>query len=179
VERGVFLSFGTTSAAGSLVGALLHAYASSPALTALFGALLMFAGGIGLTGLFEKMRIGPGAAYFAGTASGMLGGLVGNQGGIRSATMLGFDIPKESFVATAAAIALVVDCARMPIYFAGEGQQIAALWRIVAVACGGVLAGTLGGEKILRRVPPLLFRQLVSLLVLSLGLFVFRQLKAW
>jgi hypothetical protein len=32
----------------------------------------------------------------AGAVSGALGGLVGNQGGIRTAAMLGYEVPKES-----------------------------------------------------------------------------------
>src|SRR5438270_10663433 len=37
VDRRLFWSFGLMSAAGGLAGALLHAYADSPALTAVFG----------------------------------------------------------------------------------------------------------------------------------------------
>jgi uncharacterized membrane protein YfcA len=124
------------------------------------------------------MRFGQKSAYVAGAASGAFGGLVGNQGGIRSAAMLGFHVPKESFIATATAIALVVDAARMPVYFATEGDKVAGLWPVVAIAAAGVLAGTLAGEKILRRVPEPLFRRLVSLLILCLGLFVLWRLRA-
>jgi len=171
VNRTVFLSFGLASAAGGLTGALLHAYSASPALTAVFGSLLVFAGLTGLTGLSQKMRFGRRTGYIAGAISGALGGLVGNQGGIRSAALLGFDIPKESFVATATAIALVVDIARIPVYLATGANQIAGLRNAIAIASAGVLAGTLGGERILRRLPPDLFLRLVALLILSLGVF--------
>ena len=177
VDRGVFWSFGVTSAVGGLIGALLHNFADSPVLSVIFGALLIFAGVTGLTGLSTKMRFGRKAAYVAGAVSGALGGLVGNQGGIRSAAMLGFQVPKESFVATATAIALMVDAARMPVYFANHRTDLAGLWVAVAVACAGVIAGTLGGGKILRRLPEPLFRRLVSLLILSLGLFVLLRLR--
>ncbi|HVP48217.1 MAG TPA: sulfite exporter TauE/SafE family protein [Bryobacteraceae bacterium] len=177
VNRGVFFSFGIASAAGGLLGALLHVYADTPVLSALFGCLLVFAGGMGLTGLSQRMRFGRRSAYIAGAASGAFGGLVGNQGGIRSAALLGFDIPKESFVATATAIALVVDAARMPVYFVTEGKPIAGMWETVAIASAGVVAGTLGGEKILRRIPPAQFRRLVSLLILGLGVFVLLRLS--
>ena len=178
VDRGVFLSFGIASAAGGLAGALLHAHAANPALTALLGALLIFAGVTGLAGLTRRVRLGRTSAYMAGAASGAFGGLVGNQGGIRSAAMLAFHVPKECFVATATAIALVVDFARMPVYFATEGDKIAGLWPMVTIASLGVLIGTLGGEKILKRVPEPLFRRLVSLLILALGLFVLLQRRA-
>src|SRR5436309_3755938 len=41
VDRRLLWSFGLTSAAGGLVGALLHAYADSPVLTIVFGGLLV------------------------------------------------------------------------------------------------------------------------------------------
>ena len=92
------------SAAGGLTGALLHAYADSPALTIVFGVLLIFTGVMGLTGLYERLRFKGWVAWVAGAVSGMLGGMVGNQGGIRSAAMLGFDVPRHAFVATATAV---------------------------------------------------------------------------
>jgi uncharacterized protein len=176
VDRGVLWSFGVTSAAGGLIGALLHNFANSPVLSAILGALLVFAGVSGLIGFSARVRFGRKTAYIAGAVSGALGGLVGNQGGIRSAAMLGFHVPKESFVATATAIALMVDAARMPVYFANHRTDLAGLWAVVVVASAGVVAGTLGGDKILRRLPEPLFRRLVSLLVLSLGLFVLLRL---
>lgn len=178
IDWNVFTNFGIASAAGGLIGAVLHTHAASPALTALFGGLLVFAGAAGVTGLSGRMRFGTVAAYIAGVASGAFGGLVGNQGGIRSAAMLGFPIPKESFVATATAIALIVDAARIPVYFLAEGRRILELWPAVSVAAAGVLVGTLSGERILRRVPEVLFRRLVSLLILALGLFELGQLRS-
>lgn len=177
VDRRVFWNFGITSAVGGLIGALLHNFAGSPSLSAIFGVLLVFAGISGLTGLSAKMRFGRKAAYLAGAVSGALGGLVGNQGGIRSAAMLGFQVPKESFVATATAIALAVDAARMPVYFANDRTALAGLWAPVVVASAGVVVGTLGGDKMLRRLPEPLFRRLVSLLILGLGLFVLLRLR--
>ena len=177
VDRSILWSFGVTSAAGGLIGALLHNFADSPVLSAILGGLLVFAGVSGLTGFSAKMHFGRKAAYMAGAVSGALGGLVGNQGGIRSAAMLGFHVPKESFVATATAIALMVDAARMPVYFADNKAHFGGLGVAVAIASAGVVAGTLGGEKILRRLPEPLFRRLVSLLILSLGLFVLLRLR--
>jgi uncharacterized membrane protein YfcA len=115
VDRRVLLSFGLASATAGLGGALLHAYANSPALAVALGILLVFAGLMGLTGLAERLRFAGAWAWVAGAASGAFGGLVGNQGGIRSAALQGFGLPKEAFVATATAIALIVDAVRMPV----------------------------------------------------------------
>jgi len=177
IDWKVLMSFGIASAFGGFIGALLHARAGSLALTVLFGGLLVFAGLAGLTGFASGMRFGKPMAYIAGIASGAFGGLVGNQGGIRSAAMLGFPIPKESFVATATAIALIVDAARIPIYVLTEGRRILELWPVVTVAGVCVIAGTLSGERILRRVPEALFRRLVALLILALGLFELWRLR--
>ncbi len=75
------------------------------------------------------MKFGRTAAWIAGALSGMFGGLVGNQGGIRSAALLGFDLKRDEFVATATAIALLVDVFRMPVYaatqFGADGGSVA------------------------------------------------------
>ncbi|MGH7928232.1 MAG: TSUP family transporter, partial [Candidatus Binatia bacterium] len=116
VDRRVLLNFGVMSAAGGLAGALLHQFVQGAILTAVFASLLIFAGLAGLSGLAERMRFSGFLAWTAGGLSGFLGGLVGNQGGIRSAAMLGLDVPKDAFVATATAIALIVDVARVRVY---------------------------------------------------------------
>ena len=105
---------------GRWAGALLHAYASNRALAVVFACLLLFVGLSELTGLMSNVRFGRRAAWIAGAISGMFGGLVGNQGGIRSAALLAFDADKETFVATATAVGLIVDAARMPVYLVVE-----------------------------------------------------------
>jgi uncharacterized membrane protein YfcA len=170
LDRAVLLRFGLTSAAGGLAGALLNASASSPALAVVLGALLVFAGAAQFTGYAQRWRLKRGLAWVAGAASGLFGGLVGNQGGIRSAAMLGFDLTKEQFVATATAIALCVDAARMQVYLMAEREQVAAIWPLVLLATAGVVAGTLAGERLLARVPERRFRQVIGAIILLLGI---------
>lgn len=173
VDRRVVLGFGLMSAVGGLAGALLHARASSRALGIVFGVLLLVAGISELTGWIARRRWGRKAAWVAGALSGLLGGLVGNQGGIRSASMLGFDVPKESFVATATAIGLFVDVARLPVYLVTEGRAIALLWRPLLLATIAVMIGTALGARLLRRIPQGAFRRVVAVLLLLLGIYMF------
>ena len=173
-DRGVLKSFGLMSAAGGLTGALLQQYASSPVLIIVFATLLVFVGVAGFTGLSERMRFGRRAGWIAGAVSGLLGGLVGNQGGIRSASLLGYDLSPAAFVATATAIGLIVDAARMPVYVATEADRLV-LGPAIIVATAGTVAGTLAGERVLKRIPPRLFRKLVALLVLALGFYMFSR----
>lgn len=153
VDRRLLWSFGVMSAAGGLTGALLSIVVENPVLTKVFGGLLIFTGVMGLTGLSEKLRFHGWAAWVAGFVSGMLGGLVGNQGGIRSAAMLGFDVPRHAFVATATAVGLIVDGARMPVYLATQGEKVASLWPVLLGATVGAIVGTLIGERVLRGQP--------------------------
>jgi uncharacterized membrane protein YfcA len=144
-------------------------------LTVVFGCLLLFAAISGLTGFIDRMRFGRRTAWTAGALSGFFGGLVGNQGGIRSAALLGFDIRKEALVATATAIALIVDGARMPVYFATESNGIVKAWFFLIVATAGVLVGTLWGIRLLRRISERLFRTLLFSLITVLGIYMVAQ----
>jgi uncharacterized membrane protein YfcA len=108
----------------------------------------------------------------AGALSGVFGGLVGNQGGIRSAALLAFGGDKESFVATATAVGLVVDGARMPVYLATEPNALRDNWLLIVCATAGVLVGTISGRRLLARVPESAFHRVVAVLLLALGVWM-------
>jgi uncharacterized protein len=171
VDRSVLLRFGLASAAGGLAGGLLHATLASPLLTIVLGALLVLSGLSELTGWARALRLDGGSwAVAAGVLSGLFGGLVGNQGGIRSAALLRFGLPRESLVATATAIALLVDAARLPLYLVSSGHAIVEHAPLVAVLTVGVLIGTVIGVPILRRLPERTFRGALAGLLVLLGI---------
>lgn len=172
VDRRILLGFGIASAIGGLVGAVLHSWITSRALSVVFGSLLILAAVAELTGWVQRVNWGRAAAWIAGALSGMLGGLVGNQGGIRSAAMLGFNVPKESFVATATAVALFVDGARLPVYLVSNGREIARIWQLTLVGSIGVVVGTLMGTRLLGHLPERAFRRVLAILLLLLGLYM-------
>jgi uncharacterized membrane protein YfcA len=169
VDWKVVRSFGFTSAAGGLTGALLNTWATSRALELVFGSLLVLAGASQVTGYAKRWRLRGGLAWLGGALSGFFGGLVGNQGGIRTAAMLGFEVNKRQFVATTTAVALLIDMARVPIYLAVETATLARMWPTIVVASIGVIIGTLFGEKLLARLPESRFRVVVGVLLLLLG----------
>lgn len=172
VDRAVLLGFGAASAIGGLLGALVAMGFSSGALTLAFGVIVSLAGVAELTGWVRKVRWGRGSAWVAGGLSGALGGLVGNQGGIRTAAMLGFEVPKESFVATSAAIALFVDGARLPVYLAAEGSALLDLWPQLAMMTIAVVIGTWAGTRILSRMPQHVFRRFIGAMLIALGIYM-------
>jgi hypothetical protein len=168
-DRRVLWSFGIASAAGGLAGALLQSWAGNRWLSVVFGALLVFTGAGELRGWAQRMRFTGWLARLAGALSGFLGGLVGNQGGIRSAALLGFDLDRQTFVATATAIGLIVDAARMPLYVWSQGEALGGLTVPMAVATAGVLVGTVVGRRVLTGIPEHRFRRVVAIVVGVLG----------
>jgi len=169
VDWSIVRSFGFTSAAGGLTGALLNTWATSRALEIVFGSLLVLAGISQVTGYSKRWRLRGARSWLGGALSGFFGGLVGNQGGIRTAAMLGFDVDKRRFVATTTAVALMIDLARVPVYLVIERSELARMGLTIAVAATGVVLGTLFGERLLARVPEQRFRIVVGGLLLLLG----------
>ena len=170
LDRHVLWRFGLTSAAGGLLGALLHAEATSRWLTFVFAGLLLLAAAAEFTGFMRRIRIGHTGAWIGGALSGALGGLVGNQGGIRSAALLAFGVDRRAFVATATAIALMVDAARLPVYIATEGRgMIDLLWMMLAAAIS-VVIGTIFGARVLVKIPERTFRLIVAALLVVLAI---------
>ena len=169
VHGPTFRQFGIASAVGGLAGAGLQPFLDSKALSVVLGALLVLAGGSEL--LRQRVPLPPTPFWrlAGGILSGAFGGLVGNQGGIRAAALLGFQLPPRALVATATASALLVDAARVPIYVAHSGPVLAANAPLWLAASGGALAGTFIGVPILSRIPEARYRMIVGGLLVLLG----------
>lgn len=172
VDPGVFKGFGLASALGSLLGALLGLLWTSEWLALLLAALLLFVGIGGLTGWTDRMEFHGPLRWIAGVVSGVFGGLVGNQGGARSAALLGFQLDKTAFVATATASGLLVDLARMPVYVGTQWSALLDRWPLIALASVGCLTGTALGKKLLAHVPQSAFRKIVCVVLVAVGVFV-------
>lgn len=169
VHPPTFRQFGIASAAGGLAGAALQSQLASPVLTFVLASLLILAG---MTELLRRRVPLPETPFWrlsGGILSGFFGGLVGNQGGIRAAALLGFQLRPRQLVATATASALLVDAARVPIYFMSAGSVIADATRIWVIVSVGVTIGTLVGVPILGRIPDSMYRRMVGGLLLALG----------
>lgn len=170
IDWPVLWKFGIPSTVGGLAGALWQGELSNLILTRVLGGLLVLAGVSGLANLTVRVQLRGPWAILGGVLSGFFGGLVGNQGGIRSAALLGVSLPPERFVATATASALVVDAVRLPVYLYHSGGELVKHGLLLGLATAGVLAGTLYGEGVLRRLPEDRFRRIVSVFLVILGL---------
>jgi uncharacterized protein len=171
----VVLRFGIASAAGSLTGALLQPVFGARGLTLLLGALLILTAVASLSGVLQRRDWPPGIALALGAISGAFGGLVGNQGGVRSGALLAFRLEPLAFIATATATGLIVDAVRMPVYLWRVGDQMRELAPEIAIMSAGVLLGTVLGQRILTRIPRTVFTRVVAIAVGLIGSWLLVQ----
>jgi uncharacterized membrane protein YfcA len=172
IDRDVLWRFGVLSAIGGLAGALAYSRLGSAALSRVLGGLLLLTAAAQLTGWAEHWRPRGWLVSALGLTSGFFGGIAGNQGGLRSAALTSFKLSAASLVATGTATGLMVDAARTPIYLWSSGSEVLGLWRPIAIATAGVLAGTFLGERILLGLSPSTFRRVLGAAVGALGVWL-------
>jgi uncharacterized membrane protein YfcA len=169
VHMPTFRQFGVASALGGLVGAALQSSIGSRILTVILAILLILAGSSEIARRPIPIPHNGFWRLVGGGLSGLFGGLVGNQGGIRAAALLGFGLSANAFVATATASALMVDATRVPMYLATSGSVIIDSMATLLLAATGVTIGTLIGVPILGRIPKQVYRPLIGGLLVLLG----------
>jgi len=95
-----------------------------------------------------------------GVLSGLVAGLMGTGGAIRSVCLLSFGLMKEAYIGTSAAIAMMVDATRLPVYlahdFLPQGMVLIAIALIPTAFLGAWI-----GKHIVQRVQPELFKRVV------------------
>ena len=170
VDGATFRQFGLASAVGGLTGAVLQPHIGNVGLTIVLAGLLLLAGSTQLAMKRVPIPASPVWRLAGGALSGLFGGLVGNQGGIRAAALLGFELGPTALVATGTAAALLVDAARLPVYVVTSHAVLAANIPIVVAATAGALAGTFLGVPVLHHIRERLYRRLVGAMLLALGL---------
>jgi uncharacterized membrane protein YfcA len=172
VDWALFRRFGLWSAMGGLAGALMFARLGGELLTRVLGALLVLTAVSVLTGWASRVSLPRWAAWLLGLLSGLFGGLVGNQGGLRACALLGLGLAPAAFVATSTMAGVVVDAVRTPLYVMRASGTLVDAWPTIAIATVGTVAGTLLGERALLGLSPGRFRMIVAALVGLLGLWL-------
>jgi uncharacterized membrane protein YfcA len=134
------------------------------------GILLIFFATAEWLPFFQRLHPSKKFMPIGGIMSGFFGGLSGQQGFLRSAFFFNAGLNKDQFVATNAAIGVLVDVARLLVYGAAVPIVIASLGSAVVLsasiaACMGGLVGAIW----LKRVTLRAIQLFVALLLYVLG----------
>jgi hypothetical protein len=161
--------FGVSGVACSGVGAVAAAALPSAAIQAAFGVFLLLYVAASL-GMGERLVVPahPATLLGGGAASGFVAGLLGTGGAIRSACLLAFRLPKEAYLGTSAALALMVDATRLPIYLA-ERLIPPSMAALVAALVPVGFAGAWSGQRLIRRWSAAAFRRFVLAMLALMG----------
>ena len=122
IDRTIVMRFGFISITGALVGSFLQGSFQASWVRLALALFLIVSGASEFYPRNSSVRILQKYDFVGGFFSGLMGGLIGNQGAIRSAYLLNYRLPKETFIATATSIAILIDLTRIPVYIYQQAE---------------------------------------------------------
>jgi len=168
IDKRMLVIFGVPSVLLTLAGAVLVSYVSQGLFELLLGVFLVAFSIYSLSGHVIDLKPTTSHAVAGGVLSGFLAGLVGTGGALRGAFLNAFGMRKNEYVATASAIALLVDFARVPVYLA-SGFLGAQYYGGVPVLFLMAIAGAYVGKHVVDRVSQEGFGKMVLVALLLIG----------
>lgn len=168
IDRRLLLALGVPSVLFAVAGGWASAWLPGRWLEIALALFLIALSGTLLWRPRWTMAPTTGNAMLAGMLSGGMAGLVGTGGAIRGLTLAAFNLPKDAFVATSAAIDMGIDLARAAVYYRNgyiHAHDLGYLPPLFVVA----FVGTWLGRRVLARIPQALFRGIALVLVFAIG----------
>ena len=163
------LLVGVPSVVLVVAGAYLSNRVAGPAIQQLLGVFLVVFAALLL--LRPGLSLPPTAtnAVAGGGVAGFLAGLTGTGGAVRGLTLAAFNLEKNAFVATSAAIDMAVDLSRTVVYVQ-QGYLRREYWPYVAGLVVVAFTGSWLGKQVLGHLSQAVFRRGVLVLLLAIGL---------
>ena len=174
IDRDLLLRLGLPSVLFAVLGGLATAWFPSRWLEATLAVFLLALGGWMLLRPRWRLAATTRSAVLGGALSGGMAGLVGAGGAVRGMTLAAFDLRKEVFIATSAAIDMAIDLSRAAVY-ARNGYIHAHDLVWVPLLAVVAIAGTWIGKRILSRMPQAMFRRAALVMVFGIGLVTLYQ----
>jgi uncharacterized membrane protein YfcA len=109
-------------------------------------------------------------AILGGSCSGLLAGLIGLGGAIRSAFLIAFQLPKEVYVGTSAMVAFVIDLTRIPTYLVTRIVQDTSSYVLLPFLVVSAYLGVRTGKELLGRIEQETFRKVVFIALILVGI---------
>ena len=174
IDRSLLLRLGVPSVVFSVLGGLASAWVLTQWLEATLAVFLLGLSGWMLLRPRWRLAATTRSAVLGGALSGGMAGLVGTGGAVRGMTLAAFDLRKDMFIATSAAIDMGIDLGRTVVYARNgyiHGHDLVWVPLLAVVA----IAGTWLGKRILSRMPQAMFRRTALLMVFGIGLVTLYQ----
>ena len=169
IDKKLLINIGIPSIIFVVLGGMLSNKIGSSVLEMLLGFFLI---GLSLYFLINnnvQINTGKTQMFLGGAISGFASGLIGTGGAVRGITMSAFNLEKNIYVATSAAIDLSIDLSRSVVYvYNGYLNKTNIVYVPVLLIIGFV--GTFIGKKILNRLPQDKFKMSSLILILIIGL---------
>jgi hypothetical protein len=169
LDKRLLLYIGLPSVLFVILGGLLSKYLQGYWLEIILGIFLV---SMSLIFLIQKDLIIPPNkknATLGGVFSGFTAGLLGTGGAIRGLTMAAFNLEKSVFIATSAAIDMMIDTTRTIVYYQNGFIHQQDLVYVPFLFVIGLLGSYLG-KQLLAYIPQVKFRIISLVLILLIGL---------
>ena len=176
ISKHLFILYGIPSLLFTLLGAYLtKVYSFSYLEWALAIFLLLFSG---LFLLFPKIQLkaNNSTALVSGSLAGFMAGFTGTGGAIRGISLVAFNLEKNLFVGTSAAIDFGVDFSRMFIYYYNGFFEIDYVYYIPLLVIASFL-GSYIGKQLLNKISQEVFKKIVLGLILLISISMLIKLS--
>ena len=121
---------------------------------------------------FRDLKFASKYLPLGGAISGLMGGISGHQGALRSAFLANAGLTKEQFIGTGVTIACLVDVARLVIYSSHTAGMKIENIPLIVTGCIAAFLGAFIGKRLVEKVTMEQIQKLVAvmLIILSIGL---------
>jgi len=168
----VVLLFAPGAIVFSMVGGLLSSFAPVALLQIALGVFLVFDGVAGLLGRAgtESKMPKHSKAVLGGSLSGLVAGIIGTGGATRAIFLHHFLREKASYISTSALVALLIDAARIPIYWTQYPKTATSgVLPLILLSVSGAFLGVIASRQLLKHVSTQKFRKVVLAALVTAG----------
>jgi uncharacterized membrane protein YfcA len=165
----LILSFGIPGIVATVLAARLLFSISSTVLARILGVFLIAYVIFLLTKSAFGVRQSTATGAIGGALSGFFAGIFGMGGAIRALFLSAFNLPKAVYLATAGAIAIVIDTPRLATYvWQGARLEPLLLWGMLLFVPASFL-GANAGKRLVDRIPERHFRKVIAAFLFIIG----------
>jgi uncharacterized membrane protein YfcA len=176
ISKHLFLLYGIPSLIFTLLGAYLTKVYSFTYLEWVMAIFLLLLSSLFL--LFPKIQLkaNTSTALVSGSFAGFMAGFTGTGGAIRGMSLVAFNLEKNLFVGTSAAIDFGVDFSRMFIYYYNGFFEIDYVYYIPLLVIASIL-GSYIGKQLLNKISQEVFKKIVLGLILLISISMLIKLS--